>query len=223
MEEEREREKEEAEASLQLLLLENQLLKEKVLAIEEEREVDAAEGGINEDKGQGVGDVTTVALSGLQQELSSQITESALALETLKITMKTEYDALMVAALNTARQQHRVDMKEYRHRIADRCRTLITKQRTHFALEREETVMLVRRECSDIIQDAHNMFKRNRDNRRQDEDDVPLGNYSQQQLVIYPEMLSQEVTFELVRRVTQQKHEQEQQKKTTLASERENL
>lgn len=73
---------------------------------------------------------------------------------------------------------------------------------------REQTVMLVRKECSDIIQDAQEMLKRNRDHRRDDD----VGSYSQQHLVIYPEMLSEEVTFELVRRVQQQKHDLEQQK-----------
>lgn len=68
--------------------------------------------------------------------------------------------------------------------------------------------MLVRKECSDIIQDAQEMLKRNRDNRRDDD----VSSYNQQQLVIYPEMLSEEVTFELVRRVQQQKHDLEQQK-----------
>jgi hypothetical protein len=68
--------------------------------------------------------------------------------------------------------------------------------------------MLVRKECSDIIQDAQEMLKRNRDHRRDDD----VGSYNQQQLVIYPEMLSEEVTFELVRRVQQQKHDLEQQK-----------
>ena len=40
---------------------------------------------------------------------------------------------------------------KYRHRIAGRCRSLILKQRAHFVSEREETVQLVIRECSDII------------------------------------------------------------------------
>jgi hypothetical protein len=117
IEEEREREKQEAETSIQQLLLENQIIQEKYLAIEEK-------------------DILFEQDSELQQELLNQQVESNLALETLKVTMKTDFDALMVTALNDARQQHRADMKEYRHRIADRCRTLITKQRTHFALER---------------------------------------------------------------------------------------
>ena len=39
-----------------------------------------------------------------------------------------------------------------RHRIAERCRSLLIKQRAHFVNEREETVQLVIRECTDIIQ-----------------------------------------------------------------------
>ena len=66
-------------------------------------------------------------------------------------------------ALVALRRQHKTEMKQYRRRISTRCRAVIDRQKAQFVAEREQTVLLVRQECLDIVAEAQIMMQRNRE------------------------------------------------------------
>ena len=66
-------------------------------------------------------------------------------------------------ALVALRRQHKTEMKQFRRRISTRCRALIDRQKAQFVAEREQTVLLVRQECADIVAEAQIMMQRNRE------------------------------------------------------------
>jgi hypothetical protein len=98
-----------------------------------------------------------IALSELEERCGAAVAQrDALALRV--DALRTEAQA----ALDAARREHKAELKGCRRRVLAQCRGLMERQQAEFAAEREQTVLLVRKECAEILQDAQEMVRRNR-------------------------------------------------------------
>ena len=104
-------------------------------------------------RGEAVQDKAQIGLDGLSQQSVIRDNQG----------MERDESSEKALALVALRRQHKTEMKQYRRRISTRCRALIDRQKAQFVAEREQTVLLVRQECADIVAEAQIMMQRNRE------------------------------------------------------------
>ena len=101
----------------------------------------------------------------MQQALVTQLEERCGAAAAERDALALRVDALRAeaqAALDTVRREHKAELKGCRRRVLAQCRGLLERQQAEFAAERQQTVLLVRKECAEILQDAHELVRRSR-------------------------------------------------------------